>query len=268
MEVITRKERRRIYSEAEKAAVVAEASVSGVTVREVSRRLGIAESLIYNWRSAQRKAESIASEPLQFISYGVMTDAVASEPNMALTPKVPASAPAKPSPPTAPAEDLVRPHPGGDRVRADAAQQAHATARPTNRLLQPSLFVGHSSPGFERFQVRAAQHASRSGGLGKPGSSESGGNGDQVFSSLVRTGALGSCPRRPTDVRVSCLPDLQLMAWALPSANARVASTKHIPLCATRRADRLKPSCRMPRTQKRPLSRAMLTFAMFTSRHS
>ena len=65
MEVITRTERRRTYSEAEKAAVVAEASVPGVTVREVSRRLGIAESLIYNWRSAQRKAEGIASEPLQ-----------------------------------------------------------------------------------------------------------------------------------------------------------------------------------------------------------
>lgn len=64
MEVITRTERRRTYSEAEKAAVVAEASAPGVTVREVSRRLGIAESLIYNWRSAQRKAASIASEPL------------------------------------------------------------------------------------------------------------------------------------------------------------------------------------------------------------
>ena len=76
MEVITRTERRRTYSEAEKAAVVAGASAPGVTVREVSRRLGIAESLIYNWRSAQRKAVSIASEPLQFIPYGVVTDVV------------------------------------------------------------------------------------------------------------------------------------------------------------------------------------------------
>lgn len=72
MEVITRTERRWTYSEAEKATVVAEASVPGVTVREVSRRLGIAASLIYNWRSAQRKAVSIASEPLQFIPYGVV----------------------------------------------------------------------------------------------------------------------------------------------------------------------------------------------------
>ena len=86
MEVITRTERRRTYSEAEKAAVVAEASVPGVTVREVSRRLGIAESLIFNWRSAQRKAEGIASEPLQFITYGVVVD-TASEPSMALMPQ-------------------------------------------------------------------------------------------------------------------------------------------------------------------------------------
>lgn len=112
MEVITRTERRRTYSEAEKAAVVAEASVPGVTVREVSRRLGIAESLIYNWRSARPKAESIASEPLQFIPYGVVTDAAPTEPGTALTPAVSALAPAKPSPPAAPAEDLIRPHPG------------------------------------------------------------------------------------------------------------------------------------------------------------
>ncbi|MGW8137771.1 IS66-like element accessory protein TnpA (plasmid) [Sphingomonas zeae] len=112
MEVITRTERRRTYSEAEKAGVVAEASVPGVTVREVSRRLGIAESLIYNWRSAQRKAASIASEPLQFISYGVVTDVVPAETGVALTPATPAPAPTKPSPPSAATEDLVRPHPG------------------------------------------------------------------------------------------------------------------------------------------------------------
>ncbi|WP_410482853.1 IS66-like element accessory protein TnpA [Sphingomonas sp. A2-49] len=112
MEVITRTERRRTYSEAEKAAVVAEASVPGVTVREVSRRLGIAESLIYNWRSAHRKAASIASEPLQFIPYGVVTDAAPAEPGMALMPAAPAPTPAKPSPPATPTDDLIRPHPG------------------------------------------------------------------------------------------------------------------------------------------------------------
>lgn len=112
MEVITRTERRRMYSEAEKATVLAEASLPGVTVREVSRRLGIAESLIYNWRSAQRKAASIASEPLQFIPYGVVTEAAPTEPGTVLTAAMPTPAAAKPSPPAAPTEDLVRPHPG------------------------------------------------------------------------------------------------------------------------------------------------------------
>jgi transposase-like protein len=112
MEVITRTERRRTYSEAEKAAVVAEASAPGVTVREVSRRLGIAESLIYNWRSAQRKAASIASEPLQFIPYGVVADAATTEPDTTLAPATLALPSAKPSSLATATEDLVRPHPG------------------------------------------------------------------------------------------------------------------------------------------------------------
>ena len=112
MEVITRTERQRTYSEAEKATVVAEASAPGVTVREVSRRLGIAESLIYNWRSAERKAASIASEPLQFIPYGVVVDTDRAEPGTALTPATPAPVLPKASPPATATEDLVRPHPG------------------------------------------------------------------------------------------------------------------------------------------------------------
>jgi transposase len=90
MEVITRSERRRTYSEAEKA-VIADASAPGVTVREVSRRLGIAESLIYNWRSAQRKARSTASEPLQFISHGVVTGVTRAEPRVAISSPTPTS---------------------------------------------------------------------------------------------------------------------------------------------------------------------------------
>ena len=62
IELITRTERRRTYSEAEKAQVLAEAAAPGATVREVSRRLGIAESLIYNWRSAARR-RSAAAQP-------------------------------------------------------------------------------------------------------------------------------------------------------------------------------------------------------------
>lgn len=112
MEVITRTERRWTYSGAKKAAVVAEASPPGITVRKLSQRLGIADSLIYNWRSAQRMAASIASKPLQSIPYGVVTTATPAEAGMTLTPAAPAPTPAKPSSPAAVTEDLIRPHPG------------------------------------------------------------------------------------------------------------------------------------------------------------
>lgn len=108
MEVITRTERWRTHREAEKLAVVAEVSARGVTVRSVARRLDIAESLIYNWPSAQRRAESISSEPLQFVSCGVVTDDLSAEPHMTLTPPMHSAAPAKRPPPAA---DLVRQHP-------------------------------------------------------------------------------------------------------------------------------------------------------------
>ena len=113
MEIITRTERRRTYSEAERAAVIAETAVPGVSVRSVSKRRGISESLIYNWRSAQRRAESLAGEPLQFIAYGELP-ALPGEPMAAPVAPLPVPAPPTPVSETmAPlAEDLIRPHPG------------------------------------------------------------------------------------------------------------------------------------------------------------
>lgn len=112
---IIRTERRRRYSEAEKAALLAEVDRGGCTVAEVARRHGMAESLLYNWRSHRRASASVASEPLQFISYGEVTNAVVDVP----TTTQPATVSA-PAPPVArrlrnqrPAsDDLVRPHPG------------------------------------------------------------------------------------------------------------------------------------------------------------
>lgn len=74
IEVITRTERRRKYSPVERAAIMREADAPDVTVREVAKRHDIAESLIYSWRTARRQAEKIASEPLAFISYGVVPE--------------------------------------------------------------------------------------------------------------------------------------------------------------------------------------------------
>jgi transposase len=108
IEVITRTERRRKYSPAERDAIMREADAPGVTVREVAKRHDIAESLIYSWRTARRQAEKIASEPLTFISYGAVPEGA-----VATVPAAPP--PARPDPVlTTPVitEEPTCPHPG------------------------------------------------------------------------------------------------------------------------------------------------------------
>jgi transposase-like protein len=110
MEIIARTERRRKFSDAEKAAILAEADADGVSVRQVAERHEIAESLIYNWRSARRQAAAIASEALEFIPYGaiIMTEP-ATAPALADLQKAPG--PVSPPVSSVP-EELIRPHPG------------------------------------------------------------------------------------------------------------------------------------------------------------
>ncbi|KHL24227.1 transposase [Croceibacterium mercuriale] len=102
MEVITRVERRRRYSDEEREAVLAQCDEPGATI------VGVSASLIHGWRKTRREAQRIASEPLQFIPYGVVTHATSTEPDMTSA----QATPAKPSSPAALAEDLIRPHPG------------------------------------------------------------------------------------------------------------------------------------------------------------
>jgi transposase-like protein len=52
--VLSRLERRRRWSEDEKAAIVAEILVPGVSVRDVMDRHGLSSSLIYTWRKQAR----------------------------------------------------------------------------------------------------------------------------------------------------------------------------------------------------------------------
>ncbi|HCB79267.1 MAG TPA: hypothetical protein DEP68_10930, partial [Erythrobacter sp.] len=54
MEVITRVERRRRYSDEEREAVLAQCDEPGATIVGVSRRLGISASLIHGWRKTRR----------------------------------------------------------------------------------------------------------------------------------------------------------------------------------------------------------------------
>lgn len=109
IEIIARTERRRKFSDAEKAAILDEADKDGVSVREVAKRHRIAESLIYNWRSARRQAAALASEPLAFIPYAVVP-AQAEGPSQQ-APQTPAAQPTSTVMHRA-TEDLLRPAPG------------------------------------------------------------------------------------------------------------------------------------------------------------
>ena len=78
--VIVRTERRRRYSDTEKAAIVAESLRPDVTVVSVARRHGIAKSVIYNWRANRREAEAIAREALEFIPSSLTNRSLRSAP--------------------------------------------------------------------------------------------------------------------------------------------------------------------------------------------
>lgn len=151
MEVITRVERRRRYSDEERAAVLAQCDEPGTTVVGVSRRLGISASLIHGWRKTRREAERIASAPLQFIPYGVVADAAPPEPVVALAPapvERKSAAPAREATPSL--DELVRPHPGsrpggididlptGVRLLVDSYVNEKALARVLRALREAS----------------------------------------------------------------------------------------------------------------------------------
>jgi len=74
VEIMARVERRRKWTAAEKAALLAELEAEGGKVAVVARRHRVSESLLYNWRSAWRAAEEAARarEPLSFVPIGVL----------------------------------------------------------------------------------------------------------------------------------------------------------------------------------------------------
>jgi transposase len=75
VEVVARVERRRKWTDAEKAAVLSETDIPGANVAAVAQRHGVSRSLIYNWRSA-RQAQAVAAipgtGPVNFIPIGVV----------------------------------------------------------------------------------------------------------------------------------------------------------------------------------------------------
>ena len=70
MEVITRTERRRLYSDAEKARLLAECDAPRASVKKVAERNDMAASVLHRWRLQRKQARAGASVPMQFVSFG------------------------------------------------------------------------------------------------------------------------------------------------------------------------------------------------------
>ena len=133
VEVMTRVERRRIWSDAERAALLAELDVPGSSVPMVARRHGIAPSLLYGWRAARKARMGVAPpEPMEFMPLGVFGRAEDEGPAMIAAPVA--------TEPTKPAQQRgssmgERPGlieidlPNGARVRVDAFVNQRALHR-------------------------------------------------------------------------------------------------------------------------------------------
>jgi transposase-like protein len=91
VEILARIERRRKWSEDEKAALLAEVEATGGKVSVVARRHRVAESLLYNWRAACRAAAvaQCASEPVAFVPLGVVGRADDGGPALLAAPQAP-----------------------------------------------------------------------------------------------------------------------------------------------------------------------------------
>jgi transposase len=90
VEIVARVERRRKWTEAEKAALLAEVEAEGGKVSVVARRHRVSESLLYNWRSAVRAAATAQADatPVAFVPIGVVGRADDGGPALLASPAV------------------------------------------------------------------------------------------------------------------------------------------------------------------------------------
>lgn len=96
VEVVTRGERRRMWSDEQKCLIVAEAMQPGAMVAEVARRWGIGTGLIYTWRRQMRQGELGAMPVPAFAELMVtLPPAMAELEPVAAPPEVPAEVSAK-----------------------------------------------------------------------------------------------------------------------------------------------------------------------------
>ena len=131
IEVITRGERRRVWTPAQKREIVAESLAPGLTAAEVARKHGISTGLLYTWRQrllAGSNAVITRAAP-RFAEVAMAAAApTAAEPGP--TPVVAAS----PTPSARPAGLIEIILPGGASVRVDAEVDARALRRVLSAL--------------------------------------------------------------------------------------------------------------------------------------
>ncbi len=93
VEVVTRGERRRSWSDEQKCLIVAEATEPGALVTEVARRWGIGTGLIYTWRRQMRHGELGAMPVPAFAELMVTPPLSVAEPEpVAASPELPVEA--------------------------------------------------------------------------------------------------------------------------------------------------------------------------------
>lgn len=119
VEVLTGLERRRAYTPAEKALLVAEAFRPGVVVKEAARRLGVHESLLYRWRRALRSPTDLVGTPA-FLPVTVAADG-GLEPEIASRPAGPPLVASSDPPASVSPAVLEVMLPGGAQVRMQGA---------------------------------------------------------------------------------------------------------------------------------------------------
>jgi transposase len=90
IEIMARIERRRKWTPAEKAALLAEVEAAGGRVKPVAQRHRIAESVLYNWRAAKKAAAEAcagSSGSVAFVPVGMIGEAgPAMVPSLELSP--------------------------------------------------------------------------------------------------------------------------------------------------------------------------------------
>ncbi len=111
VEIITRTERRRKWTEQQREHILKECEQPGVTVKSVAQRFDISESILYSWRSAYRQRAAIEAQSQAFVHFGEITNAGEPAPAIA-SPAIPSRTdPVKPQP-SMPTHEAVLPHPG------------------------------------------------------------------------------------------------------------------------------------------------------------